>query len=494
MGRGPSWQLAAEPVTAGPDGRFVFYGLEEGLYTADTWLYGEVIHNGELPDGTVLARRAGPRFQDSEFMFRATPRPSVDGIVRDEHGDPVRFVNVWAFRNVWVDGHIVQSRGLPVTTDDRGYYRISALSPGAYMVCAEFMDAFGNEWHRTVAPETSSVVDYGARSATRFYRRSCYPGPPPASFKIEWGQSAHADLKLGSTPVTKVRGRVSDWDPRVAHISLLPEDETASSPHVTVQTDGAFEFDVLEPGRYVLRTEKFNPATGAPGMMAQQPVLVENTTITGLQLAMQPVSSIHVLLQAPPEPALKPDSVSIGLRAVSSGRSFVYWAQRANDGSFSFPAIDPGNYWLLTRTEDPFCIDSITVGGHSVLHGTVSISPGESQILNVVLSIQCAKINGQLIMPEHTPPFAVIAILMSGTPTAPGDVLNFDAAEDGSFTFDRLPPGRYLLWAWSQGDSGYAGPASLADVASQASVVEVAKGQPAATQVRLLQTVGEAAK
>jgi hypothetical protein len=57
-----------------------------------------------------------------------------------------------------------------------------------------------------------------------------------------------------------------------------------------------------------------------------------------------------------------------------------------------------------------------------------------------------------------------------------------------------LPPGRYLLWAWSQGDSGYAGPASLADVASQASVVEVAKGQPAATQVRLLQTVGEAAK
>jgi len=87
-------------------------------------------------------------------------------------------------------------------------------------------------------------------------------------------------------------------------------------------------------------------------MMAQQPVLVENTTITGLQLAMQPVSSIHVSLQAPPEPALKPDSVSIGLRAVSSGRSVVYWAQRANDGSFSFPAIDPGNYWLLTRTED----------------------------------------------------------------------------------------------------------------------------------------------
>jgi hypothetical protein len=76
-------------------------------------------------------------------------------------------------------------------------------------------------------------------------------------------------------------------------------------------------------------------------MMAQQPVLVENTTITGLQLAMQPVSSIHVSLQAPPEPALKPDSVSIGLRAVSSGRSVVYWAQRANDGSFSFPRSIP---------------------------------------------------------------------------------------------------------------------------------------------------------
>jgi len=225
----PAWQLAAEPVTSGPDGRFVFYGLEEGLYTADTWLYGEVIHNGELPNGTLLARRAGPKFQDSEFTFRVTPRPSIDGIVRDEHGDPVPFVNVWAFRSVWMDSRIVQSRGLPVTTDDRGYYRISALSPGGYMVCAEFMDTFGNEWHRTMAPEASSVVDYGARSATRFYRRSCYPGPPPASFKIEWGRIAHADLKLGSTPVTKVQGRVSDWDPRVAHISLLPEDETASS-------------------------------------------------------------------------------------------------------------------------------------------------------------------------------------------------------------------------------------------------------------------------
>ena len=480
----PELQPATEPVVSGPDGRFVFYGLEAGRYSADTWLNGEMIHYRELPPGTVGATDVGPDFRDAEFTFRATRHPTIEGIVRDEFGDPVPHADVTALLATWADGRVVQTRLMQTVTDDRGHYRLSALAPGACSVCAEFINSIGNEWFRAIAPEASSTVDFVPREAPRFYKRTCYPGEPPASFKVDWGQDLNVDLKLGSTPAIKVRGRVTNWKGSGMLLMLVPEDETVSNPPPSIQPDGTFEFSVLEPGRYVLQAAGFDENDLAE--MAQQTVVVEKAPVNGLQLTTQPVAQIPVLVQGPATPAIVPGSVSIGLREVDSRRGNTYWALRGGDGSFKFQVPGSGTYWVLSQTGAPFCVESLTFGGRPVLHDRITFSPGDAGSMEVVLSTQCAGIQGKVLIPEGSGPYPFLTMMMSGTAQSPGEMLNILLNEDGSFSVDRLPPGRYHLWAWSQNDLGFPGPASLAEVANQATVVEVGKVQRATTQVRLL--------
>ncbi len=485
-----NWKLAVEPVTSGPDGRFTFYGLEAGLYTADTWLQGEIIHYRELP-GSIGATRVGPDYKNAEFTFRVAFHPSIEGTVRDELGDPVPHVNVGAFRAVWQDSRIVPTREAAATTDDRGHYRISALPPGAYVVCTELVDGYNILWSRTLAPESASTVDFGARDGPRFHGRSCYPGEPQASFKIDWGHDAQVDLKLSLTSGTKIQGRVTNGGPHTTSINLLAEDETVTAGDAQLQPDGTFEANILEPGRYLLEAR-------AGAAVTQQIVVADKTPVTGLQLTMQPSATISVFVQGPASPAPQPDSVSVGLRSASFARGFARWAQRASDGSLSLPAIEPGKYWVLAHTEAPFCVESVTFGGRAVLHDTLTVASGDSGRLDIMLSTQCARIDGRVPVPEPGEPYPIVVVMMSGTAKSPGDVItvNFSdqytgAAElkpevDGAFFVDCLPPGRYLLWALKQSDLGDRGPASLADVANQASVVEVGKGRHAQVQLKVL--------
>ncbi len=481
----PNGQLAIEPQTSGPDGRFTFYGLPAGLYIADTWLYGEVIHYGELPDGRVLASRVGPDFENTEFTFRVESRPSIDGIVLDEFGDPVAGATVTPIQSVWADDRIGAVLQAPATTDDRGRYHIAGVPPGAYRVCAEIRhEPSGSEWFRAIAPEEASSVDFGTRGAPRFYQRSCYPAQSAAPLKAEWGRDATVNLKLGSATGTKVQGRVANWEPGHGYISLATEDGTVSVPAGKIQSDGEFEFNVLEPGRYRLKAEINGGAR--PSWVAQQTIVVDKTAITGLHLTPEPVGGIPVLIQSPAMPVLQPDSATIGLRSASSPTGESYWAQPASDGSSSFASVPPGRYWVVTRTQGPLCVESIRFGGRAVLHDMLSVSPGESQAMDVVLTAQCAQIEGQVIMPEHGGAYPVVELMLSGTPNSPGDVLELAGSEDGTFSVVGLPPGRYFLWAWSQDDMGFPGPKTLAEVANQATVVEVTRGQHAVAQVRPL--------
>lgn len=479
----PEWQYATEPVVSGPDGRFVFYGLEAGLYAADTWLDGEMIHYRELPAGTVGATGVGPDFGNAEFTFRVIRHPSIEGIVRDEFGDPVPHADVTAFRSVWSDGRIVQTGGLPTPTDDRGHYRLSALAPGAWSVCAEFINSNGNEWFRTIAPGPTSIVDFLSREAPRFYKRSCYPGEQSAPLKADWGQDLNLDLKLVSTPAIKVRGRVTNWQAGM-FLYLGTEDERVASPPPSVHPDGTFEFSVLEPGRYVVYAERLDENGLAE--VAQQAVALEKASVDGLQLTTQPAAHISVVVHGPATPAVEPGSVSIALREANSGWANTYFARHAPDGSFKFQGLAPGAYWVVSRTEAPFCIQSITFGGRPLLRDRLTLSLGDAGALEVVLSTQCAKIEGKVLIPAGSGLYPFLAMMMSGTPQSPGNVLNILLGEDGSFSVEQLPPGRYYLWAWSQNDPGFPGPASLADVADQATVVEVGRGQRAIVQVRLL--------
>ena len=89
-------------------------------------------------------------------------------------------------------------------------------------------------------------------------------------------------------------------------------------------------------------------------------------------------------------------------------------------------------------------------------------------------------------------PRAQLVLLRSGTPQDPGEITQDFTNDEGENEISGVSPGRYLLWAWAvEGSGAMPGPASLAAVGQQATVVEVKAGEPVHVDVPLLQDEGK---
>jgi hypothetical protein len=129
------WQVAGDPAISDAQGPFLFRGLAAGEYilSATASGYGNIQY-GEAPDpGWVHSIHLG---SDKSIVFPLTPRATIEGVVRDEFGDPMMNANVFVVRPLWNDGRTTLRTIANKTTDDRGHYRFGKLAPGSYIVCA----------------------------------------------------------------------------------------------------------------------------------------------------------------------------------------------------------------------------------------------------------------------------------------------------------------------------------------------------------------------
>jgi hypothetical protein len=471
-----NWRLESRPVVSGSDGRFMFTGLSAGRYILQTLYYGEAIHYREFADSSTLTVKAEPSDESTTVVFRVALHPSLSGTVLDELGEPVSGAYVAVFGRQWRNGKVIFDQSASGQTNDLGRFRIAPMQPGAYYVCAYLSGAAA----RPLGPRSPdiAVVDFPTRPEPRFYKRSCYPAEPPSSFPLDWGQEQEVKIALEPGPVIHVQGRVAISTPHSTSLYLQREHRGPSLPGY-IQPDGTFDINVTEPGPSVLRAGPTNPAATSDRLMARKNVLVEGSGTKGIELALEPPGAIDVFVERSGTLPLKQYSVLLGLQDVSDATPVfdISSSQNDHDGSIRFPAVDPGTYWLTTRTEDPFCVESVRLGGSELLHRTVTVASGSALRLDVRLSTTCGAIDGHVIADDKPVAFAKVWLLMSGSAKSPGDMISEMSDEDGAFSFNLLPPGRYSLWAWSQEDPQYIGPASLADVEQLASVVLVSKGQ-----------------
>lgn len=482
------WKAVAEPVTSDADGRFVFTGLDESRYILGATLHGETIFYRELPNsGSVVTTPTGPKYEGSEILFRVVPHAVIAGIVRDEFGDPVTNAGISLFQLGWRDGQVVFAPSNQAETDDRGQYRIGGLRPGAYALCAAAEpNPNGASPFGAVAPQPG-IADFQTRGEPRFYKRSCYPANPPASFQIGSAQQLQRDFVLGSARAFAVRGRVTNPPPETSFsVTLFRDDEVnvVEQPRLTGinLADGSFEFEGVEPGRYRIEAN-------AGAVHAGTAIQVEGADIGELELMLEPGGSIDVDVHDLPNGAAA-DAVRIGLRSTGPRPSETRWAQTAPDGAMRFESVEAGTYWVQTRTSGSVCIESIRFGGREVFQHTLTVTAGQQDRMDVAVSTQCATIEGKVVSQGKPVAFARVMQLLTGSAESPGDTLLDVSREDGTFSTTGLAPGRYLLWAWSQEVPGFAGPPSLAGIMSQAAVVVLAKGEHGAAIVPLLQPGG----
>src|SRR5215831_13943774 len=162
---------AVQNETTDGQGHFIIGNLEAGSYFVfaqrngfATQMYGE---RAPGRGGTPLAIVAGQQIKD--IVFRLLPSGAISGRVANSTGEPLLGVTIQVLQSVYTETGrrsfvVVKS----ARTDDRGEYRIFALTPGRYYVTA-YTDP-----NSEAGENSNEVIDPG-------YVRTYYSGTTDSS-------------------------------------------------------------------------------------------------------------------------------------------------------------------------------------------------------------------------------------------------------------------------------------------------------------------------
>jgi hypothetical protein len=210
----------------------------------------------------------------------------------------------------------------------------------------------------------------------------------------------------------------------------------------------SFQFSDIVPGTYTLVAQTQDMRTALS-------LDVRNTDVLGTRILIGPGFKIPVRVRIDGGPAgdnpaleniylkLRPDIPIPGLEA-------ELYSPFAN-GRFTLEALQ-GKYWIeITRTED-YYVKAITLGGIDVLNQGLNV-PATADTLEVVLDTHFGEILGSASTPNAT------VVLVPDAPRRNQRPLyKAMKSANGPFRFEKVPPGDYKLFAWSETTIDNGGP------------------------------------
>ncbi len=350
MGVGVGQARPVAEVVTDAQGRFFFANLPGGSYALRSAKNSYV-----SPTATTLSRaiEVGDGERVVDLRIRLSKLAALNGIIRDDVGDPVVGMWVWAVRHALVNGRRTFSRPVTAASDDRGMFRFGSLVPGEYVVCACGRDPipFDGILLTTLAADPLSLLGVAARALTvgadaatlepalRTYAPTFYPNSATIAratrVTLAPGEGRNAvDIDVTAVRSTRLSGTIvgAMGAVQASSFRLLPAGESdeagflSTLPPALVQPNGRFDFAGVPPGQYVLRVVHYpsDPAVGgAPSGAA--------LAFLGARAASMSQASGRGLTNEPPLWAIEPISVgdtgaagvSVALRRAPSVRGRV---------------------------------------------------------------------------------------------------------------------------------------------------------------------------
>jgi hypothetical protein len=254
----------------------------------------------------------------------------------------------------------------------------------------------------------------------------------------------------------------------------------------TFQPNGArgFTFTGLGDGDYDVVAQELasNPnAITAPVFSVSEPkrVSVKGADVTGIELSTRPMSSVSgkialepskapecqgkrpplfaemvVRLQKPETEKEKEDMVTLRFLtgSASPDASGAFQLRNLVPGKYQFEPRFYARYWYLQSiattagTPKPQKFDAVA--------NWTTVKSGEQlSNLTITLAQGAASIRGRVVVPEGAPTPGTSLYLVPAEPDKANDVLRYfvsDVGDDMTFTFNNLPPGRYLTYLHTQ--------------------------------------------
>ena len=448
-------------VVTDDDGRFEFAGLPAGRYTVTARKTGYIgLTYGQrrpLQAGTPLQLGAGQSLKGVDLSL---PRGSViSGFISDELGNPLPGTMVRVLRYEYAAGARQLVPAGASQTDDRGYYRVWGLNPGAYYVSAITRNPdlrVGRGRTEGLAPDAPEPAEG--------YAPTYHPGVPSAqdAQPVIVGLGAEAEnITFGALLVrtSRVTGRLLDADPSPApsgNVTLLPEDLNGRGPLGTlyrgrVGRDGTFTIENVPPGRYLLRAVGGN---GANRQFGSQPltlvggevrdlvvVLTAGATLTGTVTFSEPQSD------APPAfgdfriaaPALEPGAPTSS-------------ADARRDGTFTLRGVQPGLHWIRAQAPRGWMLESVVVEGRETIDAPLEVRGGQTiGDIRVGFTNRVPELNGTVTDASGAPATEYTVLAFSGDPALwrpqSRQIATARPDQNGRFQIRELPAGDYYVAA-----------------------------------------------
>ncbi len=473
-------------------GRFLFDGLPANgsfIVEARAVGYASLQHGQRRPaDPEVpIVVRAGGLVERADIVL---PRDSiVGGTVRDEHGEPVEGIQVWAFQLRRVGGRTsTVSTVFSRPTDDRGRFRLIGVAPGEYVVAAL----------------VRGVVGTG-----RAYGSTYHPGVRDAAMAqrvpVDLGADVHGvDIVLAASTTATVTGVAADVGgrPFAGAVSL-----TASGRSGVVSLDswsaaadgaGAFAFRDVPPGDYVLK------ATGPPGgppQFGMQYVTVIDGDPPPARVTVTAGSTLEG--RAIVESTSVANLAGLAVGVVPADLDFSPVAgiprpdmyARQDDGTFRSPGVFGSGRLVIEMPACEGCyLVSARVNGVDASDVPFDFGAGGTvyRDVEVVVSDAGATIAGRV--EDAGAPVSSYSVLVMPTnrewwhPRSRHMKVGRPAA-DGAFALGDLPPGDYFVAAVNRLDAG--GPdlydlEAFGDLASRGVRVSVGPRERRTVELRLI--------
>jgi protocatechuate 3,4-dioxygenase beta subunit len=460
-----------------------------------------------LSERVRLVMRAGEEMShDIVYQRPAVSLPYAEvggvitGVLLDEFGEPAEGVvmRLWQAR---VENGRLRLRPAEKArrTDDRGRYRLFHLPAGRYYLTA------------TTDTDEASIF-MGDEPFLPIY----FPGSVDVAeawpiHVARGSETDRIDMTAPRTRGARLRGVALDGNgrPLAGNVALV----AASQPGVPsltprfVEADrtGAFEFDGIAPGAYVVQAVK---ASGSDAMHVEE---ITDFAMQRLQVGAEDVGPIVLTAAATSsltgrvvvEGDTTPDAREFGLVVlpvdpdetpqIRFGRSDV---PLGPDGRFVIRGLTTKIRLGLDRAPAGWWIRSANIGGIDAASDPVAFGTRQDSRddIGVVLARTAATLSGRVVNDRGG------RVESSSIVVFPSDVdrrfprsryvKTVDADSDGEFTVTSLPPGSYLVAAVEAADgdatADWTDPDALEEIASLAERVTLGEGQRATLSLRVV--------
>ncbi len=436
-------------------GVFAFKNLAAGRYTVVASRRGYTAQSYLQHATYFSAVLVGEGFDTSHLDLKLPPQGVITGHIYSDTGEPVRHALVTIFFRDDASTAPGQNVRGSAQTDDEGRFRVSRLQPGTY-----FVGVSAQPWYarhpKTIWP-TNAVNENGERLQVESlagaidsrldvaYQITFYGGATQVGsaqpIHLSAGETQSADIVLNAVPARHIRVNMGGDNPGFPSVNL----QTDAAPFlggVPVQTyqvePGVWELTGVPPGQF---TGTFRTMGRDNESQQVQRIELGDDAALNLDAGAAGVSVRGVLSG---DSSYRPGGSQVLL---TMAREEQFSARVAQDGSFEFrEKLPAGKYSMVINGGTPHYLTKLTAAGARVTGRTVEIGAQDVQ-MSVNVSGSFSNVSGFALRDgKHT--VGMLVVLLPQGETKEAFPIRFDQSNaDGSYAFNNLAPGKYLLFA-----------------------------------------------